>query len=70
MTDRSEVDRFRLFLRVVGDLARTVDQTAPPEPSLLQLLREADPKTNWRVWLGVIPPQQRVEDDHPHADTP
>ena len=68
MTDRSEVDRFRLFLRVVGQLARTTDQTCAPNPSLLELLIAADPSTNWRAWLGLVPPKQRVEDDHPHEE--
>ncbi len=68
MTDRSEVDRFRLFLRVVGHLARTIDQAVPPKPTLLELLIAEDPSTNWRQWLGLTPPKQRVADDHPHEE--
>lgn len=68
MTDRSEVDRFRLFLHVVGQLARTTDQARAPKPTLLELLIAADPSTNWKTWLGLAPPKQRVEDDHPHAE--
>jgi hypothetical protein len=61
-----EVERFRLFLNVTGILARTTNQAYPPDPPLLELLRAADPDTNWPRWLGITFHKPRVEDDHPH----
>lgn len=61
-----EVERFRLFLHVTGILARTAEQSCPPDPPLIEMLRAADPNTNWSRWLGITFRKPRVEDDHPH----
>lgn len=61
-----EVERFRLFLNVTGILARTADQSTAPDPPLIEMLRNADPDTDWPRWLGITFHKPRVEDDHPH----
>ncbi len=63
-----EVERFRLFLHVTGTLARTADQSCSPDPPLIELLRNADPDTDWPRWLGITFRKARVDDDHPHEE--
>lgn len=63
-----EVERFRLFLNVTGILARTANQGCAPDPPLIEMLRNADPDTDWARWLGITFHKPRVEDDHSHEE--